>query len=69
MALVGFNIWHYFQKKSTDALESNLNKFKKDLGIAEVSPINPPNFTLTDQYGKVVSLSDFKNNKRARERT
>jgi cytochrome oxidase Cu insertion factor (SCO1/SenC/PrrC family) len=63
IAIVGFNIWHYFQKKSTDALDSTLNKFKKDLGIAEVLPVNPPSFTLTDQYGKVVSLSDFKNKK------
>jgi cytochrome oxidase Cu insertion factor (SCO1/SenC/PrrC family) len=63
VVLVGFNIWQYFQHKSAASNDPTLNKFKKDLGITEASVINPPNFTLTDQYGKVISLSDFKNKK------
>ena len=63
VVFVAFYIWQYFEQKSAASNDPTLNKFKKDLGITEVSPINPPNFTLTDQYGKVVSLSDFKNKK------
>ncbi|MBM7655569.1 SCO family protein [Neobacillus cucumis] len=61
--LVVFNVWYYFHNKSTEAFDPNLKKFEKDLGISEVSPKNPPKFTLTDQNGKVVSLTDFKNKK------
>jgi cytochrome oxidase Cu insertion factor (SCO1/SenC/PrrC family) len=63
VVFVGFNIWQYYQKKSAASDDPTLNKLKKDLGIADVSPIKPSNFTLTDQNGKVVSLSDFKNKK------
>lgn len=63
VVFVGFNIWHHYQNKAAASEDPTLNKFKKDLGISEVSLKNPPDFTLTDQYGKVVSLSDFKNKK------
>ena len=63
VVFVGINIWQYFQQKSAASIDPTLNKLKKDLGIAAEQPINPPNFTLTDQNGKVVSLSDFKNKK------
>lgn len=63
VVFVGFYIWQYYQNKSAASNDPTLNKFKKDLGIADVSPINPPSFTLTDQNGKVISLSDFKNKK------
>lgn len=43
--------------------KSTLNKFKKDLFIAKTSPTAIPSFKLTDQNGKVVYLSDFKNKK------
>ncbi len=43
--------------------EASYNKYKKDLFISRISPITPPTFTLTDQNGRTVSLSDLKNKK------
>ena len=63
VVFVGINIWQYFQQKSAASIDPTLNKLKNHLGIAAEPSINPPNFTLTDQNGKVVSLSDFKNKK------
>lgn len=58
--ILGFYSWHVIQKANA---ESTLNKFKKDLFLSEITPKDPPSFTLTDQHGKVSSLSDFKNKK------
>lgn len=63
IVFLGLNIWQYYQKKSAASVDPTLKKIKRDLGIADVSPINPPDFTLTDQNGKAISLSDFKNKK------
>lgn len=42
---------------------STFNKFQKDLFISQTAPTPPPSFTLTDQNGKEISLSDFKGKK------
>jgi cytochrome oxidase Cu insertion factor (SCO1/SenC/PrrC family) len=57
---MAFYSWNAIQKASAEA---TFNKYKKDLYISETSPKNTPPFTLTDQNGKVISLSDFKNKK------
>jgi len=60
VVVIGLYAWNAIEKPKDDP---TLNKFKKDLSISQLSPKSPPAFTLTDQYGKVISLSDFKNKK------
>jgi cytochrome oxidase Cu insertion factor (SCO1/SenC/PrrC family) len=61
--VIGYESWNTFQKSSAEDTASILKKFQKDLLLYQETPKQPPNFTLTDQYGKVISLSDFKNKK------
>lgn len=60
IVLIGFYSWNFIQKAQAKA---TYTKFSKDLMISKVTPTDPPSFTLTDQTGKTISLSDFKNKK------
>lgn len=59
VAVIGFFSWQAIQKQHDDP---TMDKFKRDLSISPLSK-QAPSFTLTDQYGKVISLSDFTNKK------
>lgn len=53
----GYFSWHAIEKAYAT---TTLNKFEKDLFISKLTPSTPASFTLTDQYGKEISLSEFK---------
>lgn len=59
------NIFNYLKKSPSSSIESNQSKSGTNTknntqDLAKKDKIKPPDFTLTDQYGKMHKLSDYK---------